>query len=73
MYAMNRIEIGGHLTEDPEIRYTSGDKPVCIASMAVAVNRGGGAERKVDFIDVKAIGASGIFAEKYLKKGRQKK
>lgn len=65
---MNRVILMGRLVRDPEIRVSTGDKPMTIAKYTLAVNRqtnAGGA----DFINCTALGRNGEFAEKYLKKG----
>lgn len=71
---MNLVVLMGRLTKDPEIRYTQGEKPVCIATYTLAVDR----ERKArdgeptaDFLRCKAFGRQGEFAEKYMHKGER--
>ena len=62
----------GRLTADPEVRYTQGDQPICIASYRLAVERRGKkteGQQNADFISIKAFGKGGEFAEKYLHKG----
>ena len=62
----------GRLTADPEVRYTHGDQPMCIASYSLAVERRGKkveGQQSADFISIKAFGKGGEFAEKYLHKG----
>ena len=68
-YEMNRATIAGHLTKDPEIRYTQGDDPICIAACTLAVNRPG-RNGGADFIPCKVFGKQAEnFVEKYLRKG----
>ena len=38
---MNKVNLIGRLTADPEVRYTQGDQPMCIASYRLAVERRG--------------------------------
>ena len=64
---INKIIIGGRLTDDPEIRMTTGDIPVC--KFTVAVNRGG-KEPKADFINCAAFRRTAEFVGKWFKKGR---
>lgn len=64
---INKIIIGGRLTDDPEIRMTTGDIPVC--KFTVAVNRGG-KEPKADFINCAAFRQTAEFVGKWFKKGR---
>ena len=69
---MNKVVLIGRLTADPEVRYTQGDQPMCIASYRLAVERKGKkqeGQQSADFISIKAFGRGGEFAEKYLHKG----
>lgn len=62
----------GRLTGDPEIRWTAGENPTCIARYRVAVPRRmarSETEQDTDFLPCVAFGKQGEFAEKYLKKG----
>ena len=69
---MNKVNLIGRLTADPEVRYTQVDQPMCIASYRLAVERRGKkveGQQNADFISIKAFGKGGEFAEKYLHKG----
>lgn len=71
---MNKVILMGRLTRDPEIRYSQGSEPLCIARYTLAVDRRGRTsqgnnEQTADFISCVAFGRSGEFAEKYLKQG----
>ena len=68
---MNKWTGMGRLVRDPEIRYTQGSKPMCIARYALAVNRKYKQQdgQTADFISCIAFGKNGEFAEKYLKQG----
>ncbi len=69
---MNKVELIGRLTKDPQIAYTQGEKPTCIARYTLAVDRRfkrEGDEQTADFISIVAFGKAGEFVEKYLKKG----
>ena len=68
---MNKTILIGRLCNEPEIRYSQGEKPVCIARYRLAVNRKYQmeGEQQADFIACVAFGKSGEFAEKYLHKG----
>lgn len=68
MSANNTVILIGRLTSDPKVSYTQGDKPCAVASFSLAVDRGD-KNKTTDFINCKAIGNRGEFAEKYLKKG----
>ena len=68
---MNKVVLMGRLTKDPDVRYTTGEKPTAIARYTLAVDRrykkDGG--QTADFISCIAFGRDGEFAEKYLKQG----
>ena len=70
---MNKTQLMGRLTRDPEVRYTQGEKPLCIARYTLAVDRRRGRsnnnENNTDFIPCVVFGRSAEFTEKYLKKG----
>lgn len=70
---MNKVNLLGRLTKDPEVRYTQGANPRAIAKYTLAVNRRfkRDGEPSADFIVCIAFGKNGEFAEKYLKKGQQ--
>ena len=61
----------GRLTRDPDIRYTQGEKPICIARYTLAVDRRfkRDGEQQADFVPCTAFDRQGEFAEKYLKQG----
>ena len=69
---MNKVILIGRLTRDPEIRYSQGQQPVCIARYTLAVDRRfkrEGDEQTADFVSCVAFGRAGEFAEKYLHQG----
>lgn len=69
---MNKVVLMGRLTRDPDIRYSQGNEPMCIARYTLAVDRRKAkkdGEQSADFISCVAFGKSGEFAEKYLHKG----
>ncbi|MDO4285572.1 MAG: single-stranded DNA-binding protein [Eubacteriales bacterium] len=68
---MNKVVLMGRLTRNPDIRYTQGAEPMCIARYTLAVDRRGGKEggQSADFIGCVAFGKTGEVAEKYLSKG----
>lgn len=61
----------GRLCADPEIRYSTGGAPICIAKFSVAVDRRfkRDGDPSADFFDITAFAKLGEFAEKYLHKG----
>ena len=70
---MNKVILMGRLTRDPDVRYTQGENPMCIARYTLAVDRRTSRSNQdgqtADFIGCVAFGRSGEFAEKYLHKG----
>ena len=68
---MNKVILMGRLVADPEIRYSQGAEPTCIARYRLAVDRKykKDGEQNADFINCVAFGRNGEFAEKYLHKG----
>ena len=68
---MNKVVLMGRLTRDPEVRWTQGEKPLCLAKYTLAVDRRfkREGEASADFINCTAFGKSAEFTEKYLRKG----
>ena len=71
---MNKVILMGRLTRDPDVRYTQGDTPMCIARYTLAVDRrfnrnAAGDGNSADFIPCVVFGKSAEFTEKYLRKG----
>ena len=68
---MNKIELCGRLTNDPEVRYSQGEKSTAIARYTLAVDRRFKQEGQptADFINCVAFGKKAEFLEKYCKKG----
>ena len=69
---MNKVELVGRLTRDPEVRYTQGENASAIARFTIAVNRrfkNDDGNYDADFINCVAFGKSAEFIEKYFGKG----
>lgn len=68
---MNKVELMGRLTRDPDIRYTQGQKPTCIARYTLAVDRRfkRDGEQNADFISCVAFGKQAEHAQKFYRKG----
>lgn len=67
---MNRVNLIGRLTKDPEIRTTQGG--LTVATYTLAVDRPvkkEGEERNADFIRCTSFGKTAEFCERYLVKG----
>ena len=70
---MNKVELLGRLTRDPEVRYTQTNNTL-VASFSLAVNRRfvrQGEERQADFFNIVGYSKLADFIEKYLKQGVQ--
>ena len=63
---MNKVELIGRLTRDPDIRYSQSG--MAVARYTLAVDRRG-KDKGADFIGCIAFDKGAEFAEKYLKKG----
>ena len=63
---MNKTELVGRLTKEPDVRYGGQDNSTAIARFTLAVDDRG---KETDFISCKALGKLGEWAEKYLHKG----
>ena len=68
---MNKALLSGRLTRDPEVRYTTGEKPTAVARFTLAVDRRvkKEGEQEADFINCVAFGKTAEFIEKYFSKG----
>ena len=68
---MNKVILMGRLTRDPDVRYTQGNEPMCIARYTLAVDRkiSRNSNNNADFIPCVCFGKTAEFVEKYLKKG----
>ena len=70
---MNKAILIGRLTRDPELRYTSSNRPVCQFTVAIDrpfTNQASG-QREADFINVVAWDRTGENVGKYMTKGRK--
>ena len=69
---MNKVILVGRLAKDVDVRYTQGEKPMCIARGTLAVDRRGAkkeGEQTADFINISAFGKVAEVLEKYGNKG----
>lgn len=67
-YISNVVLVCGYVADEPDVRYTQGANPMCVARYRVGVNRRG-SNTGADFIPVVAFGKAGEYAEKYFRKG----
>lgn len=67
---MNIVTLSGRLTKDPEIRYSNGEKPMCVARFTLAVDKNYKREGDTaNFINCTAFGKTGEVIEKHVTKG----
>lgn len=70
---LNRVFLMGHLTRDPELRYTPSGSAVCDFTLALNrkwKNAEGQAQEEVSFIDCTAWAKTAETIAQYTKKGR---
>lgn len=65
---MNKVQLIGRLTKDPELRYTKSN--IAVANYSIAVNDGYGEKQQTHYINISTWGKSGEFVSKYFKKGQ---
>lgn len=69
---MNKVELIGRLTKDPEIRNTSNQVPFCNFSLAVDRSfKDANGQRQTDFINCVAWRQTATFIQKYFRKGNR--
>lgn len=68
---MNKVELVGRLTRDPDIRHTQGNNPTMVARFTLAVDRKykRDGDQTTDFISCVAFGKMAEHADKYYHKG----
>ena len=66
---MNKVLISGRLTRDPELRTTNSGTEVCSFCIAVDRRVSRGEEKMTDFVNCTAWGKTGVFVNKYFRKG----
>ena len=65
---MNKVQLIGRLTKDPELRYTKSN--IAVANYTIAIHDGYGEKQQTQFINISTWGKSGEFVSKYFKKGQ---
>lgn len=70
---MNRANLLGRLTRDPETRYSNGQQATAVTRFTLAVDRKfkRDGEPTADFINCVAFGKTAEFVEKYFRKGNR--
>lgn len=69
---LNKTLLMGHLTRDPELRYTPNNTAVCAFGLAVNrrwKNQQGEAQEEVTFVDLEAWGRTAEVINQYVKRG----
>lgn len=69
---MNKVNLLGRLTRDPEVRYSTGESANATARFSLAINRkfkNAEGNYDADFINCVAFGKTAEFIEKYFTKG----
>jgi single stranded DNA-binding protein (ssb) len=68
---VNKVILMGRLTREPEVRYSTGEKPMAIAKYTLAIDRKykRDGEPTADFINCTVFGKSAEFVEKYFHQG----
>ena len=69
---MNKVQLIGRLTRDPELKYTQSTEPVAVTRFSVAVNRKykRDGEPDADFFNCITFGKTAEFVSKYFSKGK---
>ena len=69
---MNKVQLVGRLTRDPETRYSQSTQPIAVTRFSVAVNRKfkKEGEPEADFINCVSFGKTAEFISKYFTKGK---
>lgn len=65
---INKVILMGRLVQDPELRYTTSQTPVC--SFRLAVDNGHSEHKQTDFINCVAWNKTAEFVSKHFSKGK---
>jgi len=70
---MNSVQLIGRLTKDPEVRYTTGQNQMAVATFTLAIDRMGkeGNVKQTDFPRITVFGRQAENCEKYLHRGNR--
>lgn len=70
---MNKVELVGRFTRDPEVRYSAGENQTAVARFTVACDRRFKRDNEpaADFISCIAFGKTAEFIERYFSKGKR--
>lgn len=64
---MNNVTLSGRLTKEPDVRYGGENNSVAIARFTLAVDD----YKSTDFINIRALGKTAEWVEKWLQKGNK--
>ncbi|MBU0981599.1 single-stranded DNA-binding protein [Patescibacteria group bacterium] len=73
-FSLNRAQLIGNLTRDPEVRQTSGGKTVCsfsVATNSTWTDASGQRQEKAEFHNIVAWGKLAEICAQYMSKGRK--
>lgn len=68
---MNKVQLIGNLTRDPETRYSTGENQTAICRFSIAINTGYGDKQKTDYPQIVVFGKQAESCDRYLKKGNK--
>ena len=69
---MNKVELIGRLTKDPEVKLTTNQTPFCTFTLAVDRRfKDANGQREADFINCVAWRQTATFIQKYFRKGNR--
>ena len=67
MVSLNTVVLLGHLTREPQLRYSTSGRPLC--DLGLAINRRRREEDEVCFLDVQVTGRQAENCKSYLRRG----
>lgn len=68
---MNKVQLIGNLTRDPETRYSTGENQTAICRFSIAINTGYGDKQKTDYPQIVVFGKQAESCDRYLHKGNK--
>lgn len=68
---MNKVQLIGNLTRDPETRYSTGENQTAICRFSIAINTGYGDKQKTYYPQIVVFGKQAENCDRYLKKGNK--
>lgn len=68
---MNKVQLIGNLTRDPETRYSTGENQTAICRFSIAINTGYGEKQRTDYPQIVVFGKQAENCDRYLKKGNK--